>query len=153
MPLTKMKPTKNNNDQGKQAGQRIKLPSLTFFICLGISALVWVFLTFSREYTVTMDYAITCSDLPEGKTTATCSDPSLALTFKTKGFFYLQPRFQEKNRTINLDVRKLTVHKGLGLSTYRFTKNELKDYIRDIDGLNEYFVDVESPYEITVYLN
>ena len=32
------------------------------------------------------------------------------------------------------------------------TKNELKDYIRDLDGLNEYFVDVESPYEITIYL-
>ena len=99
-----------------------------------------------------MDYAITCSDLPEGKTSATCSDAALALTFKTKGFYYLMPRFQEKNRNINLDIRKLTVHKGLGLNTYRFTKNELKDYIRDIDSLNEYFVDVESPYEITIYL-
>ena len=129
------------------------MPSLAFFICLVISALVWVFLTFSRTYEVTMDYTITCSDLPEGKTFATCSDPSLALTFKTKGFYYFMPRFQEKNRTINFDIRKLTVHKGLGLSTYRFTKNELKDYIRDIDELNEYFVDVESPYEITIYLN
>ena len=148
-----MEPTKNNGIQEKKEGKRIKLPSVTFFICLVISALVWVFLTFSRTYEVTMDYAITCSDLPEGKTSATCSDPSLALTFKTKGFFYFHPRFQEKNRIINLDIRKLTVHKGLGLSTYRFTKNELKDYIRDIDELNEYFVDVESPNEITVYLN
>jgi len=148
-----MKPTKNNGIQEKKEGRKIKLPSFTFFICLVISALVWVFLTFSRTYEVTLDYAITCSDLPEGKTSATCSDPSVALTFKTKGFFYFQPRFQEKNRTINLDIRKLTIHKGLGLSTYRFTKNELKDYIRDIDGLNEYFVDVESPYEITIYLN
>ena len=147
-----MQPTKNNEDQEKREGKRVKLPSITFFICLVISALIWVFLTFSREYEVTMDYAITCSDLPEGKTSATCSDPSLALTFKTKGFYYLMPRFQEKNRTINLDIRKLTVHKGLGLNTYRFTKNELKDYIRDMDGLNEFFVDVESPYEITVYL-
>ena len=148
-----MKPTKNNGIQEKKEGRKIKLTSFTFFICLVISALVWVFLTFSRTYEVTLDYAITCSDLPEGKTSATCSDPSVALTFKTKGFFYFQPRFQEKNRTINLDIRKLTIHKGLGLSTYRFTKNELKDYIRDIDGLNEYFVDVESPYEITIYLN
>lgn len=147
-----MEPTSNNEKQEKREGKRIKLPSITFIICLVISALVWAFLTFSRTYEVTMDYAITCSDLPEGKTTATCSDPSLALTFKTKGFYYLMPRFQEKNRTINLDIRKLTVHKGLGLNTYRFTKNELKDYIRDLDGLNEFFVDVESPYEITIYL-
>ncbi len=150
--MTKMEPTKNNGNQERREGKRIKTPSITFFICLVISALVWVFLTFSRTYEVTMDYAITCSDLPEGKTSATCSDPSLALTFKTKGFYYLMPRFQEKNRTINLDIRKLTVHKGLGLNTYRFTKNELKDYIRDLDGLNEFFVDVESPYEITIYL-
>ena len=147
-----MEPTKNNETQEKKEGKRIKLPSVTFFVCLVISALVWALLTFSRTYEVTMDYAITCSDLPEGKTSATCSDPSLALTFKTKGFYYFMPRFQEKNRTINLDIRKLTIHKGLGLNTYRFTKNELKDYIRDLDGLNEYFVDVESPYEITIYL-
>ncbi|MBR0078617.1 MAG: hypothetical protein IJP72_09505 [Bacteroidales bacterium] len=147
-----MEPTNNNEKQEKQEGKRIKLPSITFIICLIISALVWAFLTFSRTYEVTMDYAITCSDLPEGKTSATCSDPSLALTFKTKGFYYFMPRFQEQNRTINLDIRKLTVHKGLGLNTYRFTKNELKDYIRDIDELNEFFVDVESPYEITIYL-
>lgn len=147
-----MEPTNNNEKQETQEGKRIKLPSITFIICLIISALVWAFLTFSRTYEVTMDYAITCSDLPEGKTSATCSDPSLALTFKTKGFYYFMPRFQEKNRTINLDIRKLTVHKGLGLNTYRFTKNELKDYIRDLDGLNEFFVDVESPYEITIYL-
>ena len=147
-----MEPTKNNETQEKKEGKRIKLPSVTFFVCLVISALVWAFLTFSRTYEVTMDYAITCSDLPEGKTSATCSDPSLALTFKTKVFYYFMPRFQEKNRTINLDIRKLTIHKGLGLNTYRFTKNELKDYIRDLDGLNEYFVDVESPYEITIYL-
>jgi len=148
-----MEPTNNNEKQETQEGKRIKLPSITFIICLVISALVWAFLTFSRTYEVTMDYTITCSDLPEGKTDATCSDPSLALTFKTKGFYYFMPRFQEQNRTINLDIRKLTVHKGLGLSTYRFTKNELKDYIRDIDELNEFFVDVESPYEITIYLN
>ena len=147
-----MEPTNNNEKQEKQEGKRIKLPSITFIICLIISALVWAFLTFSRTYEVTMDYAITCSDLPEGKTSATCSDPSLALTFKTKGFYYFMPRFQEQNRTINLDIRKLTVHKGLGLNTSRFTKTELKDYIRDIDELNEFFVDVESPYEITIYL-
>lgn len=147
-----MKQTKNNGNQQNRVGQRVKLPSLTFFICLGISALIWTFLTFSREYEVPMDYSLTCSDLPEGKTTATCSDPSIVLTFKAKGFFYLQPCFQEKNRNIDLSLRKLTAHKGIGLNTYRFTKNELKDYIRDNGEVSEYFVDVESPYEITIYL-
>lgn len=147
-----MKPTKNNNGIANKVGQRVQLPSLTFFICLGISALIWCVLTFSREYEVVLDYSVECINLPEGRTKATCSDPTISLKFKAKGFIYLTPDFSQKNRNIDLDMKELSSHKGIGLNSYRFTKNELKDYIRESEYVNEYFTDVDAPYEITVYL-
>ena len=67
-------------------GHHLRMPSLTFLVCVAITVLLWVFVTFSREYTVTYDYKVVCSDIPEGRTEAVLSDSTFTLVFKSKGF-------------------------------------------------------------------
>ena len=114
--------------------------------------MLWAAYTFAREYTISRDCIITYSDLPEGKTNATFSSPTLTLTLRAKGFNFLQPRFAPNSCTINLSINKLIFHKGSNFNSYRFTKNELKDYIKDDNNWNEYFIDIDAPTELTVYL-
>ena len=123
-----------------------------FIILLIYFWLLWVFVTFSREYTVTYDYKVVCSDIPEGRTEAVLSDSTFTLVFKSKGFTFLNPKFYKTNRVLSLPVSKLLEHKGHNLYSYRFTKNEIKDYIKDSQIFDNYFIDIDSPNEITIYL-
>lgn len=133
-------------------GHHLRMPSLTFLVCVAITGLLWVFVTFSREYTVTYDYKVVCSDIPEGRTEAVLSDSTFTLVFKSKGFTFLNPKFYKANRVLSLPVSKLLEHKGHNLYSYRFTKNEIKDYIKDSQIFDNYFIDIDSPNEITIYL-
>lgn len=129
---------------------------MAFVICLAISALLWVFVTLSREYTVTYDYKVTCVELPLGKSKADVStgdaSNSLRLTFKAKGFALLNPAFRESNRTVELSVKKLIKHKGENLHSYQFTQSELTDYLKEEGVFGEEFESVESP-TMTIYLS
>lgn len=129
------------NEQGN-----LKKPSLTFILCLAISAMLWLFVTLSREYTVTYDYRINCTDLPSGKSKADVSS-DIRLTFKAKGFSLLNPAYRESNRQINLSVKKLLklTYKDEKIGRYHFTQSELTDYLKDSDTFGEEFVGVESP--------
>lgn len=129
------------NNQG-----HLKMPSLTFVICLAISAMLWVFVTLSREYTVTYDYSIHCIDLPSGKNKASVSS-DIRITFRAKGFALLNPAFRESNRQIDLSMKKLLklTYKDERIGRYHFTQSELTDYLKDSDTFGEEFVGVESP--------
>lgn len=139
------------NEQG-----HLKMPPLAFILCLAISAMLWVFVTLSREYTVTYDYKVNCIELPAGKNKANVStgdaSTDLRLTFKAKGFALLNPAFRESNRTIDLSVEQLVKHKGEKLNSYQFTQTELTDYLKESGIFGEEFVKVESP-SMTVYLS
>ena len=134
------------NEQG-----HLKMPPLAFILCLAISALLWVFVTLSREYTVTYDYKVNCTDLPAGKNKADVSS-DLRLTFKAKGFALLNPAFRESNRLLNLSVEELVKHKGKNLNSYQFTQSELTDYLKESETFGEEFVKVEES-SLTIYLS
>ncbi|MBO4645644.1 MAG: hypothetical protein J5642_03930 [Bacteroidales bacterium] len=136
-----------------QREHHVKMPSLAFCICLLISAVSWFLVTLSQEYTLTYDFKATCTELPEGKKNAhLSSDATLRLTFKAKGFAFLNPRFMDSNRTLNLDVTTLIKHKGANLNSYQFTSNEITEYLHNQNELGVEFVTVESPSTITLYL-
>lgn len=144
---------KAKNNTPSVGGHLIKMPSLTFLVCIGISVLLWVFYTLSHEYTVSYAYKVECTDLPEGRSEAMLSDSAFTLVFKSKGFTFLNPKFHKSHRTLTLSVNQLLEHKGYNLNSYRFTKNEIKDYIKDNNLFENYFVDVKTPYEVTIYLS
>lgn len=129
------------NEQG-----HLKMPPLTFFICLVISALLWIFVSLSQEYTVTYDYKVTFEDFPQEKSKAVAAPDTIRLTFKAKGFALLAPAYWESNRTLKLSVNKLVnYNKASNLDRYQFTQMELTDYLKEYGKLGEEFVCVESP--------
>lgn len=132
----------------------IKKPSLAFIICLAISALMWCIVTLSRQYTVTYDYKVACIDLPAGKTKANVSsDATIRLTFKAKGFFFLNPDFSDKNRVVSISVKQLVKHKGENLNSYQFTQTEIAEYLRDSGAFSEELMGMESPNTLAIYLS
>lgn len=132
----------------------IKMPPLAFVVCLAFSALLWFFVTLSREYTVTYDYKVTCTDLPAGKKKAdVSSDATLRLTFTAKGFEFLSPTFRDGNRDIRLSVKELVKHKGENLNSYQFSQTEITDYLRSTNQWGEEFVGVEMERPMTIYLS
>ncbi len=130
------------------------MPPLAFVVCLACSALLWLFVTLSREYTVTYDYKVQCKDLPSGKTKANVSsDATVRLTFTARGFAFLSPSYRDKNRVLDLSVKQLVRHKGDNLNSYQFTQSELTEYLRESNDWGEEFEGVESPHTLAIYLS
>lgn len=130
---------------------KIKLPSITFLVCLLIAALAWAVSNFSKEYTVILDYSLVCNDLPKNKQSITQSDSVINLKFEARGVTFLNPKYSEKNRTLYISVNTITQNSSKR-NVYSFNKKALNEYIRNYGGFDNAFVEVESPESITIYL-
>ena len=75
----------------------VKLPSLAFLLCLLLSIMAWLVVTFSRDYKVTQEYRLVSYNLPDGKQSATFSDTVISLTFNQKGVNYLMKPYSNKD--------------------------------------------------------
>ena len=135
----------------ENSAYKVKLPSVTFLVCLLIAGGAWAFSAFSKEYTITMDYKLTCTDLPASKQSATLSDSVVNLTFHAKGFNFLNPKYAERNRTLPISVNNITQNNSKR-NVYSFNKKRLNEYIRNTSEFGNDFVEVESPESITIYL-
>ncbi|MBO4654122.1 MAG: hypothetical protein J5644_01070 [Bacteroidales bacterium] len=127
----------------------MKLPPFAFLVCLLLSAVAWFFINFSRDQVQTIEYRVTCSELPEGKKSCTLSDTTLLLTFSTRGLNYLTPRYAKENRVVDISVTELIKNKSKR-SAYTFSNKELCNFLQD-NGYEELQM-VEKPEVITLYL-
>lgn len=128
---------------------KIKLPPLAFLVCLILSAIAWFFMNFSRDQEHTLEYRLAYSELPEGKTSCTLSDTILVLTFSTRGFDYLTPKYAEENRVVDISVSELIKNKNKR-SAYSFSNKELFNFLID-NGYPE-LKSVDKPEVITLYV-
>ena len=135
-----------------ESKKKYRKPSITLLICFLIASLIWIFGYFSKDYTVKLNYTVTCSGLPLQKEHARLSDSVMTLVFKTSGFNFLNSKYSPKNRTINLPVYHLIQHKKQNRYNYIFTQNELNQYLKSIGFYENEFVEIESPENITIYL-
>ena len=128
---------------------RMKLPPLAFLVCLILSAIAWFFINFSRDQEHTLEYKLTCSELPEGKTSCTLSDTTLVLTFCTRGLDYLTPKYAKENRTVDISVHEIIKNKNKR-SAYSFSNKELCNFLKD----NDYpeLKSVDKPEVLTLYV-
>ena len=128
---------------------RMKLPPLAFLVCLVLSAIAWFFINFSRDQEHTLEYKLTCSELPEGKKSCTLSDTTVVLTFSTRGLDYLTPKYAKENRIVDISVRELIKNKNKR-SAYSFSNKELCNFLVD-NGYPE-LKSVDKPEVITLYV-
>lgn len=130
---------------------KLKLPPVTFLVCLLIAGLGWAIVNFSREYTVTLSYKVVCTDLPKNIDSVLLSDSIVNLTFNTKGLNYLNPKFSEENRLLFVSVKSL-IHNKSKRSSYTIKKKALNEYIKEKAIFEHDFVEVNDPDELTFYL-
>lgn len=128
---------------------RMKLPPLAFLVCLVLSAIAWFFINFSIDQEHTLEYKLTCSELPEGKKSCTLSDTMVVLTFSTRGLDYLTPKYAKENRIVDISVRELIKNKNKR-SAYSFSNKELCNFLVD-NGYPE-LKSVDKPEVITLYV-
>ena len=130
---------------------KLKKPSVAFLLCLLIAGGVWLFSVFSKEYTVTLDYQVICSDLPANRQSVTQSDSVVNLTFQARGFTFLNPKYSDRKRVLNISVNNITKNRSKR-NVYSFNKKALNEYIRNMPGFENDFLEIESPESITIYL-
>ena len=128
---------------------KMRLPPLAFLVCLILSAIAWFFINFSRDQEQTLEYRLTYSELPAGKSGCTLSDSVLVLTFNTRGLDYLTPRFSKGNRVVNIPVSKI-IQNMANRSVYTISNKELCSFLID-NGYPE-LKSVEKPEVITIYV-
>lgn len=139
------------NKEVSESGLRWKHPPIAFLICLLISAMIWVFMNFSKTYTQSLSYQVVCTDLPAEYEKVSTSDSILNITIKASGFDFLGYNFKNKNRVVQLSVKQLIDKKGKRRA-YSLTKKELGEYFRENNIIPYSFVEIEKPETLTIYL-
>ena len=128
----------------------IKLPPLAFLICLLLSIMAWLVVTFSRDYQVTQEYKLVAYNLPEGKKAVTFSDTVISLTFNQKGVNYLMKPYSNKEKLVYVSITDLIKSKKK-VSVYTFTSKEMRDFLSQYNFGSE-VVAVEAPEVLTIYV-
>jgi len=139
------------SNQLQASDYKLKKPSIAFLLCLLMAGGAWVFSVFSKEYTVTLDYQVVCSDFPANKQSVTQSDSVINLIFQARGFTFLNPKYSDRRRVLNISVNNITKNRSKR-NVYSFNKKALNEYIRNTPGFENDFVEIESPESITIYL-
>jgi len=138
-------------EETKGTRYKLKLPPVTFLVCLLIAGLGWAIVNFSKEYTVTLSYKVVCTELPKNVDSVILSDSIVNLTFNTKGLNYLNPKFSEENRLLFISVKSL-MHNKSKKSSYTIKKKALNEYIQRKAIFEHDFVEINDPDELTFYL-
>lgn len=128
----------------------VRRPSMAFLVCVFISIIGWLVVTFSKDYRVTMDYQIKCYNLPQNKELVNISDTVLSLTFNQKGLKYLSKPFSSKNKVVYVSVSDLIKPKGKAV-VYTVSSREMREYLSH-NCFGSELVAVEAPEVITFYL-
>ncbi|MDL2297256.1 hypothetical protein LJC68_03810 [Bacteroidales bacterium OttesenSCG-928-B11] len=143
--------TKKDETVSAESKYKMKAPSVTFIACLVIATVIWLFSTLSKEYTQTLEYRVSCYDLPANKQVATLSDSILNLRFTTRGFNFMHPKYSDNKLEIGLSVTTLTQN-STKRNVYTLNRRTLTEYIKTQPGFDGAFDEVVSPESITIYL-
>jgi hypothetical protein len=81
-----------------------KIPK-TFISFLIVSFLIWLLITFSKEYTTVIKYAVNYKNIPQNRLLQETPIKEIEVTVKASGFKILRSNF--KNKTIQLEASKL----------------------------------------------
>jgi|TARA_B110000902_G_C14234817_1_gene560237 hypothetical protein len=97
-----------------------KIPK-TFISFLIISFLIWLLITFSKEYVTVVTYPVSYKNIPQNKLLQVPPTKQIDISIKASGFKILRTKF--KNKTLKLEVSK--VQKKKGNHFYLLPKNQI----------------------------
>lgn len=121
-----------------------KIPK-TFISFLVASFLIWFLITFSKEYTTVITYAVNYKNIPQNKLLQETPINNIDITVKASGFKILRSKF--KNKKIQLEASKL---KRKGHSKFYFLT---KSQVTKIQKQLLFGVELKEISQDTIYLN
>ena len=121
-----------------------KIPK-TFISFLVASFLIWFLITFSKEYTTVITYAVNYKNIPQNKLLQETPINNIDITVKASGFKILRSKF--KNKKIQLEASKL---KRKGPSKFYFLT---KSQVTKIQKQLLFGVELKEILQDTIYLN
>jgi len=135
----------------KKEINRLKISPFAFLICLLLAIGGWFIITFSKNYSQTLDYKVICTQYPENVKQVSTSDTIIFITLNARGFNYFKRSFSDDNRVVFISVENIVNSKGRR-NVYSFTKKELASIIQENNILGGDFVEIEKPEILTFYL-
>jgi len=119
--------------------------SKTFISFLVASFLIWLLITFSKEYTTVITYAVIYKNIPQNKLLQEAPVNKIDITVKASGFKILRSNF--KNKKIQLEASNL--QRKEHSKFYFLTKNQVKKIQQQL----LFGVELKEIEQDTIYLN
>lgn len=119
--------------------------SKTFISFLVASFLIWLLITFSKEYTTVITYAVIYKNIPQNKLLQEAPVNKIDITVKASGFKILRSNF--KNKKIQLEASDL--QRKEHSKFYFLTKNQVKKIQQQL----LFGVELKEIEQDTIYLN
>jgi hypothetical protein len=119
--------------------------SKTFISFLVASFLIWLLITFSKEYTTVITYAVIYKNIPQNKLLQEAPINTIDITVKASGFKILRSNF--KNKKIQLEASDL--QRKEHSKFYFLTKNQVKKIQQQL----LFGVELKEIEQDTIYLN
>jgi hypothetical protein len=119
--------------------------SKTFISFLVASFLIWLLITFSKEYTTVITYAVIYKNIPQNKLLQEAPINKIDITVKASGFKILRSNF--KNKKIHLEASNL--QRKEHSKFYFLTKNQVKKIQQQL----LFGVELKEIEQDTIYLN
>lgn len=121
-----------------------KIPK-TFISFLVASFLIWLLITFSKEYTTVITYPVVYNNIPQNKLLQEAPIKQIDITIKASGFKIIRSKF--KNKKIQLEAS--TLYRKKHAKFYFLTKNQVTKIQKQLlSG-----VDLLEIAQDTIYLN
>ena len=121
-----------------------KIPK-TFISFLVASFLIWLLITFSKEYTTVITYAVSYKNIPQNKLLQETPIKEIDITVKASGFKILRSNF--KNKEIQLEASNL--QRKEHSKFYFLTKNQVTKIQKQL----LFGVELKEIAQDTIYLN
>tara|TARA_B100000795_G_scaffold269735_1_gene260128 strand:- start:2280 stop:3212 length:933 start_codon:yes stop_codon:yes gene_type:complete len=119
--------------------------SKTFISFLVASFLIWLLITFSKEYTTVITYAVIYKNIPQNKLLQEAPINKIDITVKASGFKILRSNF--RNKKIQLEASKL--QRKEHFKFYFLTKNQVMKIQKQL----LFGVELQEIAQDTIYLN
>jgi hypothetical protein len=120
-----------------------------FIICLLVSALLWLTIKFSSDYTVEIPYSINLKGIPEGKVLVNQPDSVLRINVKASGYALLKCRYLSRHDSYEVNVSQWIGRISAGTSDATINTLLIAQHIkeeRSLPGIIEFV----SPEELSL---
>lgn len=82
-----------------------------FFVCLAISAMMWLFIELTKDYTTDLKYAVSFSNVPKDLILQNQNDSSITVGITAQGFELVTTQLFRKRQELVVDLSEIRIRK------------------------------------------